>query len=100
MVTPISISQLEAAINAARRDAPSSGNESTLATDVSLMADVYGELICLGHTGFDANSVNERTGEALSQWTRLNQMSLATGAPVETVAEQDSVFRAFGSKGS
>lgn len=67
-MTPISITQLELAINAARYAAPSMGQESALSDDVAILADIYGELIYRGHKNFDADSLPVKARDVVLQW--------------------------------
>ena len=64
----VTINDLEQAINRARQSAPASGAESALSRDVSLLADLYGELIFRNHKAFQANSVDDKHQAALSRW--------------------------------
>ncbi len=64
----VTINDLEQAINRARQSAPASGSESALSADVSLLADLYGELIFRGHKAFRANTVSDEHQAALSRW--------------------------------
>jgi len=65
----MTITELETAINNARKSEPSDGRESALSKDVSLMASVYGELIFRGHKAFDLDSLPERTRIVIKTWT-------------------------------
>ncbi|MFK7962970.1 MAG: DUF3717 domain-containing protein [Burkholderiaceae bacterium] len=64
----ISITDLELAINRARQTEPSVGHEAALSSDVSLLADLYGELIFRGHRAFKADSVTLDHQKALARW--------------------------------
>jgi hypothetical protein len=67
-MTPITISELEQAINAARQAQPAEGQESALSADVAILADIYGQLIYRGHRAFDADSLEPDEREALLRW--------------------------------
>jgi len=64
----VSITDLELAINRARQGEPAAGNEAALSSDVSLLADLYGELIFRGHRAFKADTVSPAHQEALQRW--------------------------------
>lgn len=64
----ITINALEQAINRARHSEPATGHESALSSDVSLLADLYGELIFRGHKAFQADSVSDTHRQVLSRW--------------------------------
>lgn len=64
----VSITELELAINRARQGEPAAGKEAALSNDVSLLADLYGELIFRGHRAFKADTVSEAHQEALQRW--------------------------------
>jgi len=70
----VSITDLELAINRARQGEPAAGTEAALSSDVSLLADLYGELIFRGHRAFKTDSVSQSHQAALQRW-------LAASAP-------------------
>lgn len=72
-MTPISISQLEQAINAARSAGPSKGHEAALTDDVAMLADIYGELIFRQHKNFDADSLSAEIRDVVLHWVALAQ---------------------------
>ena len=65
---PVSIAELESAINRARASQPATGHEAALSADVSRLADVYGELIFRGHRVFDADSLPPPVRDILQRW--------------------------------
>ncbi|MGB7180482.1 MAG: DUF3717 domain-containing protein [Burkholderiaceae bacterium] len=73
-MTPIKISDLEKAINHARQALPAEGQAAALSTDVGLLADIYGQLIFLGHKAFDADSLEPPVRAALFRWISLNEI--------------------------
>ncbi len=73
----VTINELEQAINRARQSVPATGHESALSADVSLLADLYGELIFRGHKAFRADSVSVRHQEVLERWLQPNQQHAA-----------------------
>lgn len=73
----VTINELELAINRARQSVPATGSESALSADVSLLADLYGELIFRGHKAFQADSVSPEHQDALKRWTRANEQHAA-----------------------
>ena len=64
----VSITDLELAINRARQGEPAAGRDAALSSDVSLLADLYGELIFRGHRAFKADTVSTAHQEALQRW--------------------------------
>jgi len=64
----VTITDLELAINRARQGEPAAGTEAALSADVSLLADLYGELIFRGHRAFKADSVSQAHQAALQRW--------------------------------
>jgi len=72
-MTPISITQLEQAINAARNVAPSVGQAAALSEDVAILADIYGELIFRQHKNFDADSLPEKERNVVLQWVAQSE---------------------------
>jgi hypothetical protein len=65
---PLSISQLEAAINRARAVAPASGIEASLSPDVALLARLYGEMIFRHHSHLDVETLSDEEQLALLRW--------------------------------
>jgi hypothetical protein len=67
-MTPITISELEQAINSARQAQPAEGQEAALSADVAVLADIYGQLIFRGHKAFDADSLAPDERDTLLRW--------------------------------
>lgn len=67
-MTPITISELEQAINSARQAQPADGQEAALSADVAILADIYGQLIYRGHKAFDADSLEPDERDTLLRW--------------------------------
>ncbi len=72
-MTPISIAQLEHAINAARSCAPSVGHEASLSDDVATLAGIYGELIFRQHKNFDADSLPAESRDLVLRWVAQSE---------------------------
>lgn len=72
-MTPISISQLEEGINAARSVAPAVGQEAALSDDVAILADIYGELIYRQHKNFDADSLPVKERNIVLHWVAQSE---------------------------
>lgn len=78
-MNPISISDLEQAINSARSAEPASGSEAALSGDVAVLADIYGQLIYRGHKMFDADSLDADERETVLRWLKVARDSQVSG---------------------
>lgn len=65
---PVSIGELETAINAARASEPAQGKECTLSREVALLAEIYGILIFRHHQNFDGDGLDEPVRTVLRRW--------------------------------
>ncbi len=66
--TPLTIAQLEQAINRARSREPATGSEYSLSSDVSLLGTLYGRLIFRNRFEFDPETLSAEERDALSRW--------------------------------
>lgn len=78
-MNPISISDLEQAINAARSAEPASGSEAALSGDVAVLADIYGQLIYRGHKMFDADSLDASQRSIVLHWLEAARAARVPG---------------------
>ena len=67
-MTPITINELERAINCARAAQPTDGGRAALSAELALLAGIYGQLIYRGHKAFDADSLAPNEQAALQRW--------------------------------
>jgi hypothetical protein len=65
---PLSIGQLEAAINRARADAPARGPEGKLSHDVAMLGRLYGDMIYRRAAVLDVEALSDEEQLVLLRW--------------------------------
>jgi hypothetical protein len=68
VMEPLSISQLEAAINRARAGAPAHGPEGKLSADVAILGRLYGDLIYRRAVVLDVEALSDEEQLVLLRW--------------------------------